>query len=180
MVFTSKNIGSNQLYLLLTSAARNTFDYSVNPIVYGQVMSAIEAYMPLLEIPEQVLMRQRIAELEQGPLNPVTFPTEDARQTFLVEAGNRSGYYCTDDILLYALRYAVGRETYVTEVVGRYLLSHLDDIDTFTLKKMLKHLKVCADDNRLGDPKIDELLWDRLTKSIEERLAQRARTSKKP
>lgn len=173
MVFTAKNIDSNTLYLLLVSAARNTCNNNTDPNVFGHVLAAIEAYKPLMKRPELEGIDRQLSEMRDGQWFPLEFSSAEERKQFFEVADKHNSYYCTDDILLYALRYAVGRQTYITGVTSRYIQTAVPKIETVTLRSMNEHLKGCIARNHLGDPQIDAPDWLRLAEVIDAELRKR-------
>lgn len=65
-----------------------------------------------------------------------------------------------------ALRYALGRMTYITELVGKCLERNLSDIRSDIKQSMLKDIKEALDTNRAG-MQMDRDVWESLKNAIE-------------
>lgn len=65
-------------------------------------------------------------------------------------------------ILICAVRYALGRKTYMPSVVVDFITPIVRYIDSKTLAVISKEIKSAAKDNKLGDPTIDAPPWKSL------------------
>ena len=78
--------------------------------------------------------------------------------------------FCT--VLICAVRYSIGRRTYMPHLVADYIEPMLPHMDARSLKVMLRDI-VSADS--YGDPAIDKPRWMRLEQQIAEELEIRKR-----
>lgn len=62
-------------------------------------------------------------------------------------------------ILICAVRYALGRKTYMPSVVVEFIKPIVKNLDSKTLNVMANDIKSADDENQLGDPTIDAPVW---------------------
>lgn len=73
--------------------------------------------------------------------------------------------YDLKDIVISALRYAIGRKTYVTSEISEYIMEHPELIDTRVRDVMLKDLEEI--DKYYEKDDIDYKVFDKLRKWLE-------------
>lgn len=76
--------------------------------------------------------------------------------------------FCT--VLICAVRYSIGRCTYMPHLVAGYIEPMLPHMDTRSLKVMLRDIGTA---DSYGDPQIDEPKWRRLQNAIYKELDNR-------
>lgn len=62
-------------------------------------------------------------------------------------------------VLICAIRYAMGRKTYMPSVVVDFIKPFVRNLDSKTLTVIANDIKSADDENRLGDPTIDAPVW---------------------
>lgn len=72
-------------------------------------------------------------------------------------------------ICICAIRYALGRRTYIVGVVCDYIRAKFDDIETSDLLVMIRDIKEASD---LGDD-CDEADWTKLRDAMEQEVEER-------
>lgn len=81
-------------------------------------------------------------------------------------------------VLICAIRYAMGRKTYMPSVVVDFIKPLVKNLDSKTLTVMANDIKSADDGNRLGDPTIDAPVWISLRETcldeIQKRYARKA------
>lgn len=75
--------------------------------------------------------------------------------------------YDLKDIVICALRYAIGRKTYVTSEISEYIMEHPELIDLRVRDVMLRDLEEI--DNYYKKDAIDYKVFDKLRKWLKER-----------
>lgn len=66
-----------------------------------------------------------------------------------------------DDIVFYAFRYALGRKTYATYLVSKYLQLHWDELKEHTRELIQKDIREAIESGNAG-MKMDEKEWGKL------------------
>jgi len=64
-----------------------------------------------------------------------------------------------EDILIYAVRYAVGRMTFAPRDVCDIINKHINELSKNTLIVIQKDIEQHKEDNHLGNPNIDAPEW---------------------
>lgn len=75
--------------------------------------------------------------------------------------------YDLKDIVISALRYAIGRKTYITSTISEYIMEHPELIDLRVRDVMLKDLEEIENYYKKDD--IDYKVFDKLRKWLKER-----------
>ena len=86
-------------------------------------------------------------------------------------ANNDGNFAC---VIICAVRYAIGRKTYITGSVVDFVYLLVKKLDTKTLTVIAKDIKSARDENRLGDETIDAPLWIRLLDACTDELKNRS------
>lgn len=73
-------------------------------------------------------------------------------------------------VLSSAVRYALGRRTYITSVVSEYFIDNIDKVDTSTLLVTVRDIDNAPS---LGDDNIDKPNWVKLREEIMKELTKR-------
>lgn len=76
-------------------------------------------------------------------------------------------------ILNCAVRYSLGRQTYMPHLVVNYIKPLLPYLDNRTLYVFKRDIEEAIDDNRTGDPNIDKPIWLNFLTLISEELSKR-------
>lgn len=76
-------------------------------------------------------------------------------------------------ILICAVRYAMGRKTYMPSVVVDFIKPFVRNLDSKTLTVIADDIKSADDENRLGDPTIDAPVWRSLRGACLDELQKR-------
>lgn len=76
-------------------------------------------------------------------------------------------------ILNCAVRYSLGRQTYMPHLVVNYIKPLLHYLDNRTLYVFKRDIEEAIDDNRTGDPNIDKPIWLNFLTLISEELSKR-------
>lgn len=88
-------------------------------------------------------------------------------------ANNDENFAC---VLICAVRYAIGRKTYITGTVVDFVYPLVKNLDSKTLAVIARDIKSARDENRLGDAAIDAPLWIRLFDACADELKSRSET----
>lgn len=86
-------------------------------------------------------------------------------------ANNDENFAC---VVICAVRYAIGRKTYITGSVVDFVYLLVKRLDSRTLAVIAKDIKSARDENRLGDEIIDAPLWIRLLDACMDELKNRS------
>ena len=76
-------------------------------------------------------------------------------------------------ILNCAVRYSLGRQTYMPHLVVNYIKPLLPYLDNRTLYVFKRDIEEAIDDNRTGDPNIDKPIWVNFFTLVSEELSKR-------
>ena len=76
-------------------------------------------------------------------------------------------------ILNCAVRYSLGRQTYMPHLVVNYIKPLLPYLDNRTLYVFKRDIEEAIDDNRTGDPNIDKPIWLDFFTLVSEELSKR-------
>lgn len=82
-----------------------------------------------------------------------------------------------ESILICAVRYCLGRRTYMPSVVINYITPILSSLSQTTLFCMKRDVEEAEKENRLGDENIDKPLWISFREKIEEEIEERGKTT---
>lgn len=86
---------------------------------------------------------------------------------------NAKPYTIDSEIYLCAMRYALGRRTYVVDEVCNAIKAHIRDLDAKDIWVMERDLCYAELGNNLGDPTIDAPRWRELMNALEDELERR-------
>ena len=81
-----------------------------------------------------------------------------------------------ESILICAVRYSIGRRTYMPSTVIRYITPLLSSLSSTTLFCMKRDVEEAEKENRLGDENIDKPLWISFKEKIEETILEKGKT----
>ena len=76
-------------------------------------------------------------------------------------------------VLLCALRYALGRQTYITGVIAGYIAPKIPFLDDRTIKIMERDITEAIRTDRIGDPRIDLAVWRELQEKLKAEIEKR-------
>ena len=76
-------------------------------------------------------------------------------------------------ILNCAVRYSLGRQTYMPHLVVNYIKPLLPYLDNRTLYVFKRDIEEAIDDDRTGDPNIDKPVWVNFFTLVSEELSKR-------
>ena len=74
-----------------------------------------------------------------------------------------------------AVRYALGRRSYMPGVVVGYISPMVENLSTKTLWCLKRDINEAATHDNLGDPNIDAPLWLRLLEDVKKELIRRGK-----
>ena len=81
-----------------------------------------------------------------------------------------------ESILICAVRYCIGRRTYMPSVVIGYITPLLSSLSSTTLFCLKRDVEEAEKENRLGDENIDKPLWISFKEKIEETILEQGKT----
>jgi len=70
-----------------------------------------------------------------------------------------------DDLVWPAVRYALGRKTYVVDQVCRVVIKYIDDVSDYTRLQLLKEIQYALDNKEAG-MEMDELNWKEVIRAL--------------
>ena len=80
--------------------------------------------------------------------------------------------YDFEDMLIYAQRYAIGRQTFASQDVCNIITANIDKISVKTLDVIKRDIEEQRKRGNLGDPKIDAPVWIKTLELINRTLAE--------
>lgn len=81
-----------------------------------------------------------------------------------------------ESVLICAVRYCIGRRTYMPSTVISYITPLLSSLSSTTLFCMKRDVEEAEKENRLGDENIDKPLWLSFKEKIEETILEQGKT----
>lgn len=75
-----------------------------------------------------------------------------------------------EDYLLHlaALRYALGRQSYIVHVIRDHVMEHVGEMSTWEAETLARDIREARDRGQLGNPRIDAPLWLELLQRLED------------
>lgn len=70
------------------------------------------------------------------------------------------------DLVIYAQRYSIGRQTYAPKDVKEFILKHLNDLEYNTIKVIIDDIRLQNERNNLG-AEMDKIMWLDLLDELE-------------
>lgn len=80
-------------------------------------------------------------------------------------------------LIVCAIRYSLGRQTYMPSLVQDISRSYLQNLDINDLKTIMRDITEAKTRNRLGDLRIDAPGWIRLNTAVAEEICKRGGTT---
>ena len=81
-----------------------------------------------------------------------------------------------ESVLICAVRYCIGRRTYMPSTVIRYIIPLLSSLSSTSLSCMRRDIEEAERINSLGDENIDKPLWISFKEKIEEEIEEKGKT----
>lgn len=89
----------------------------------------------------------------------------------------------SSDILIYAFRYAIGRQTYAPLIIQETIQANLDNLETWILSKMIDEINyaeklgevnIDSDINIFGD-ETNRKIWENIRSDLEDEIKRRSK-----